>query len=85
MATQPGTARLRFDSSTDERDGRSETMNPILMQHLAQHKIDTFEREAAAERLAALARRSTVGAPAHAGPVTRTVARIRLALHTSAA
>lgn len=61
-------------------------MNPILVQQMAQYRMDAFDREAEAERLAALARGAAVRRPfALRDRLSRSAGRLRLVLRGSAA
>jgi hypothetical protein len=84
MASACTTDNIDSDSSTNERHGRSDVMNLILAELNAQYRIETFEREADARRLAALARATTAHAPAHGRP-GRTAGLVRLILRGTAA
>lgn len=85
MESATTTDTLGSDSSTIERCGRSNDMNPILVQQMAQHKIDTFDQEADADRLVALARSATGRPAAGLQRVSRTAGRIRLLLRVGVA
>jgi hypothetical protein len=86
MASASTNDSLCSDSSTSERHGRSDVMNPILVQQMAQYRMDTFDREAEADHLAALAKGATVRRPfALRERLSRTAGRLRLVLRGSAA
>ena len=61
-------------------------MNPILVQQMARSRMDDFDREAAADRLVALARSGGGNRPVGLGRrLSRSAGRVRLVLGGSAA
>jgi hypothetical protein len=78
MAAAGTTDNLGSDSSTNERYDRSDVMNPILVQQMAQYRMNTLDREAERNAQAALARSATVRRSALRERVGRTAARLHL-------
>jgi hypothetical protein len=60
-------------------------MNPILVQQMARHQMDTFDREAKANRHAVLVERAAVSPFARRARLNETAARLRIVLRGSAA
>ena len=60
-------------------------MNAILVQQMAQYRMDAFDREADANRLAALAKGAPVVRLSLRERLSRTAGRIRVVLQASAA
>ena len=60
-------------------------MHPTLVEQMAQHRIDSFDREAEADRRAALAKRAPKHPWAVRDRVTRVVVRLGLTLRRSPA
>ena len=59
MAGGSTTDSLVSDSSTNERHRRSDGMNPIIVQQMAQYRMDAFDREAESRRRTELVRGET--------------------------
>jgi hypothetical protein len=57
------------DSSMDERHGWSDVMHPILVEQMAQHRIDTFRQEAVGIHRAALGSESSDRRPSFRGRI----------------
>ena len=86
MASAGTTDNLGSDSSTNERPKRSDVMNLIFVQQMAQYRQDDLAREAAANRAAAQLRRASgLRLLAIRPRLIETAGRLRLALRGSAA
>ena len=84
MASAGTADRLGSDSSTTSETNGANVMNPILVQQMAQHRMDALDREAEKNRRAALVRRANGGHSVSHGRLNL-AGRIRLVLQGSVA